>query len=81
MEAQTELDAEKTDNANLEFMPCVPALPSHENGAGGNTSQRFGLELIEGAGQVLESPVSIVLDDTENRDRTIGLISVATFRN
>jgi len=69
----------KTGNPNVKFMHCLPAFHNRQTVVGENVYQGFGLESMEVAEEVFESPASIVFDEAENRVHTIKAIMVATL--
>ncbi|HUV74400.1 MAG TPA: ornithine carbamoyltransferase [Anaerolineae bacterium] len=70
---------EKTGNPNVKFMHCLPAFHNRHTVMGEDVYQGFGLESMEVAEEVFESPASIVFDEAENRVHTIKAIMVATL--
>jgi ornithine carbamoyltransferase len=71
----------KTGNPNVKFMHCLPAFHNRQTVIGENVYQGFGLESMEVAEEVFESPASVVFDEAENRVHTIKAIMVATLGN
>ena len=69
---------EKTGNADVKFMHCLPAFHNRETVIGAEVFQKFGLEAMEVTEEVFESPASIVWDEAENRIHTIKAAMVAT---
>jgi len=69
----------KTGNPNVKFMHCLPAFHNRQTVVGENVYQGFGLESMEVAEEVFESPASVVFDEAENRVHTIKAIMVATL--
>ncbi len=72
---------EKTRNPEVKFLHCLPAFHNRETDVGEQIFQQFGLEAMEVAEEVFESPASIVFDQAENRMHTIKAIMVATLGN
>lgn len=70
---------EKTGNANVKFLHCLPAFHNRETDIGEKIYQRFGLEAMEVTEAVFESDASIVFDEAENRIHTIKAVMVATL--
>jgi len=72
---------ERTGNAMVKFMHCLPALHDRETTVGEEMYQRFGLDGMEVTNDVFESERSIVWDQAENRMHTIKAVMVATIGN
>jgi ornithine carbamoyltransferase len=70
---------EKTGNPQVKFLHCLPALHNRETKVGEEIYQKFGLESMEVAEEVFESPASLVFDEAENRIHTIKAVMVATL--
>jgi ornithine carbamoyltransferase len=70
---------EATGNARVKFMHCLPAFHNRETTKGEELYQKFGMEGLEVADEVFESPASVVFDQAENRMHTIKAILVATL--
>jgi ornithine carbamoyltransferase len=70
---------EATGNPRTKFMHCLPAFHNRETTKGEELYQKFGMEGLEVADQVFESPASVVFDQAENRMHTIKAILVATM--
>ncbi|HTR03989.1 MAG TPA: ornithine carbamoyltransferase [Thermoanaerobaculia bacterium] len=68
-----------TGNPRAKFMHCLPAFHNRETTKGEELFQKFGLEGLEVAEEVFESPASIVFDQAENRMHTIKAVLVATL--
>ena len=68
-----------TGNARAKFMHCLPAFHNRETTKGEELHGKYGLEGLEVAEDVFESPASIVFDQAENRMHTIKAILVATL--
>jgi ornithine carbamoyltransferase len=68
-----------TGNPRAKFMHCLPAFHNRETTKGEELFQKFGMEGLEVAEDVFESPASIVFDQAENRMHTIKAILVATL--
>ena len=70
---------EKTGNADVKFMHCLPAFHNRETEVGEQLFQSTGLDALEVTDEVFESANSIVFDQAENRMHTIKAIMVATL--
>ena len=70
---------EATGNPRVKFMHCLPAFHNRETTKGEELYQKFGMEGLEVADDVFESPASVVFDQAENRMHTIKAILVATL--
>jgi ornithine carbamoyltransferase len=70
---------EATGNPRAKFMHCLPAFHNRETTKGEELFQKFGMEGLEVADDVFESPASVVFDQAENRMHTIKAILVATL--
>jgi ornithine carbamoyltransferase len=70
---------EATGNPRTKFMHCLPAFHNRETTKGEELFQKFGMEGLEVADDVFESPASVVFDQAENRMHTIKAILVATL--
>ena len=70
---------EATGNPRAKFMHCLPAFHNRETTKGEELYQKFGMEGLEVADDVFESPASVVFDQAENRMHTIKAILVATL--
>ncbi|MDK2978055.1 MAG: ornithine carbamoyltransferase [Bacteroidales bacterium] len=70
---------ELTGNPTCKFMHCLPAFHNRETKIGEEIYQKFGIESMEVAEEVFESPASIVFDEAENRMHTIKAVMVATL--
>lgn len=68
-----------TENSQVKFMHCLPALHNRETEIGESLYQQYGLNGIEVTDDVFESQSSIVFDQAENRLHTIKAIMVATL--
>lgn len=68
-----------TGNPKCKFMHCLPAFHNRETKVGEDIYQKFGIESMEVAEEVFESPASIVFDEAENRMHTIKAVMVATL--
>jgi ornithine carbamoyltransferase len=68
-----------TGNPEVKFMHCLPAFHNRETKIGEEIYQKFGIESMEVAEEVFESPASIVFDEAENRLHTIKAVMVATL--
>jgi ornithine carbamoyltransferase len=71
---------EKTGNARVKFMHCLPAFHDPNTVVGREIMEHTGMrEGLEVTGEVFESPASIVFDQAENRLHTIKALLVATL--
>jgi len=68
-----------TGNPRARFMHCLPAFHNRETTKGEELYKKFGMEGLEVAEEVFESPASVVFDQAENRMHTIKAILVATL--
>lgn len=68
-----------TDNPEVRFMHCLPALHDTATDVGAELDERYDLSALEVTDQVFESKASIVFDQAENRLHTIKAIMVATL--
>jgi ornithine carbamoyltransferase len=68
-----------TGNPRAKFMHCLPAFHNRETTKGEELFGKFGMEGLEVAEDVFESPASIVFDQAENRMHTIKAVMVATL--
>jgi ornithine carbamoyltransferase len=70
----------RTDNPDVKFMHCLPALHNEDTILGRQVSEQFGMnDGVEVTDEVFESEASIVFDQAENRLHTIKAILVATL--
>ncbi|WP_102960344.1 ornithine carbamoyltransferase [Mangrovicella endophytica] len=70
---------EATGNPYVKFMHCLPAFHNTETAVAQDIAKRFGIDCMEVAEEVFESPASIVFDQAENRMHTIKALLVATI--
>ena len=70
---------EKTGNADVKFLHCLPAFHNRETVISEEVYRRFGLEAMEVSEEVFESEAAIVFDEAENRIHTIKAVMVATL--
>ena len=71
---------EKTGNAKVKFMHCLPAFHDPNTTVGREIMEQTGMaDGLEVTGEVFESPASIVFDQAENRLHTIKAVLVATL--
>ncbi len=68
-----------TGNPRAKFMHCLPAFHNRATTKGEELYKKFGMEGLEVADDVFESPASVVFDQAENRMHTIKAILVATL--
>jgi ornithine carbamoyltransferase len=68
-----------TGNPRAKFMHCLPALHNRDTEIGRQLYDRRGLDALEVAEDVFESPASIVFDQAENRLHTIKALMIATI--
>jgi ornithine carbamoyltransferase len=68
-----------TQNPNVKFMHCLPALHNTETTLGQTIYEKYGLNGLEVTDEVFESRASIVFDQAENRLHTIKAIMIATL--
>lgn len=61
------------------FMHCLPAFHDLNTKIGKEIYAKFGLEAMEVADEVFESPQSVVFDEAENRMHTIKAVIAATM--
>lgn len=70
---------ERTGNAEVKFLHCLPAFHNRDTAVGEEMYQKFGLESLEVTEEVFESDLSVVFDESENRMHTIKAVMVATL--
>jgi len=70
---------ERTGNAKVKFMHCLPAFHNRGTKIGEEIYKKFGLESMEVTEEVFESEASVVFDESENRLHTIKAVMVATL--
>ena len=70
---------EKTGNADVKFLHCLPAFHNRETKVGEEIFRKFALDGMEVTEDVFESKHSIVFDEAENRLHTIKAVMVATL--
>ena len=70
---------ERTGNADVKFMHCLPAYHDRNTTVGEELFQATGRESLEVTDEVFESDASIVFDQAENRMHTIKAVLVATL--
>jgi len=68
-----------TQNPDVCFMHCLPALHNRDTTTGERLFQHSGLTAFEVTDEVFESDRSIVFDQAENRLHTIKAVLVATL--
>ncbi len=69
----------KTGNANVKFMHCLPAFHNRGTDIGEEIYQKFDVDSMEVSDEVFESEYSVVFDEAENRLHTIKAVMVATL--
>ncbi|MBR0122242.1 MAG: ornithine carbamoyltransferase [Bacteroidales bacterium] len=69
----------KTGNPNVKFLHCLPSFHNRETTIGEDIYQKFGVSEMEVTDEVVESPMSLVFDEAENRLHTIKAVMVATL--
>ncbi|MDX3798082.1 ornithine carbamoyltransferase [Streptomyces sp. AK04-3B] len=70
-----------TDNPDVKFMHCLPALHDSRTRLGRELLDTYGLDGLEVTDDVFSSPASIVFDQAENRLHTIKAVLVATLED
>jgi ornithine carbamoyltransferase len=70
---------DKTGNADVRFMHCLPALHDRSTEVGAQMYDATGLDGLEVTDEVFESAHSVVFDQAENRMHTIKAVMVATI--
>ena len=68
-----------TENRNVRFMHCLPAMHNCETGTRKKLFDQTGITELEVTEDVFESNASIVFDQAENRMHTIKAVMVATL--
>ena len=68
-----------SDNPNVKFLHCLPALHNRNTKIGEEIFQKFGLDAMEVTDEVFESDASLVFDEAENRMHTIKAVMVAAL--
>jgi ornithine carbamoyltransferase len=68
-----------TQNPNVKFMHCLPALHNTETKLGQAIYEKYGLAGLEVTDEVFESRASIVFDQAENRLHTTKAVMVAAL--
>jgi ornithine carbamoyltransferase len=66
-------------NPSVKFMHCLPAFHNTDTQIGKKIQEKFGVDALEVAEEVFESPASLVWDEAENRLHTIKAVMVATL--
>ena len=61
------------------FMHCLPSFHDVQTTIGKEIYDRYGIDCMEVADDVFESPASIVFDEAENRMHTIKAVMAATL--
>jgi ornithine carbamoyltransferase len=69
----------RTGNPDVRFLHCLPAFHNRDTEIGEKIYRQFGLEAMEVADEVFESPASLVFEEAENRMHTIKAVMVATI--
>lgn len=70
---------QKTGNADVIFMHCLPAFHDLETKVGLEVYEKFGIKEMEVTDEVFRSKYSVVFDEAENRMHTIKAVMVATL--
>ncbi|WP_367325295.1 ornithine carbamoyltransferase [Streptomyces sp. HUAS ZL42] len=70
-----------TNNPDVRFMHCLPALHDDHTRLGREVLHNYGLDALEVTDEVFSSPASIVFDQAENRLHTIKAVLVATLED
>ena len=65
--------------AQCKFMHCLPSFHDVQTTIGKEIYDRFGIDCMEVADDVFESPASIVFEEAENRMHTIKAVMAATL--
>ena len=73
------MDVLNAAGPQCKFMHCLPAFHDLETTIGKQIYEKFGLDCMEVANDVFESPQSIVFDEAENRMHTIKAVMAATL--
>jgi ornithine carbamoyltransferase len=68
-----------TGNPGVKFLHCLPALHNRETEIGRRIFEQRGIDALEVADEVFESPASVVFDQAENRMHTIKALMIATI--
>ena len=69
----------KTGNPKVKFLHCLPAFHNRQTTVGEEIFQKYKLDGMEVTEDVFESPMSVVIDEAENRLHTIKAVMVATL--
>jgi ornithine carbamoyltransferase len=69
----------RTDNPDVGFLHCLPALHDRRTTVGEEIYREHGLDGLEVTDDVFESPASLVFEQAENRMHTIKALLVATL--
>jgi len=71
---------ERTGNASVKFLHCLPAYHDTNTGIGREIAERHGMsDGIEVSDEVFASPANLAFDEAENRLHTIKAVLVATL--
>lgn len=71
---------EQTNNPNVKFLHCLPALHNNETTIGKKIVNRYNLiNGLEVTNEIFESEYSVVFDQAENRLHTIKALMIATL--
>lgn len=71
---------EQTNNPNVKFLHCLPALHNNETTIGKKIANRYNLiNGLEVTNEIFESEYSVVFDQAENRLHTIKALMIATL--
>ncbi|HSQ88657.1 ornithine carbamoyltransferase [Romboutsia sp.] len=69
----------KTENANVIFMHCLPAYHDLNTDVGKEVYEKFKIKEMEVTDEIFRSKYSVVFDEAENRMHTIKAVMVATI--
>ncbi|URJ26157.1 ornithine carbamoyltransferase [Blochmannia endosymbiont of Camponotus modoc] len=71
---------QNTNNPNVKFLHCLPALHNNETTIGKKIARQYNLKNgIEVTNDIFESPYSVVFDQAENRLHTVKALILATL--
>ena len=72
-------DVMKAAGEQCKFMHCLPSFHDVKTTIGKDIYDKFGIDCMEVADDVFESPASIVFEEAENRMHTIKAVMAATL--